>query len=249
VDIEIEDRDGSAAGIQHALGCNRCVVEVAEPAGHIGVGVMAGRAAQRIGVAVACQDAVGRVDRCMGGSQRGGPARLDDWGAGAAEIPAGLSEKGVRTMRRVANGIGLRPQDRSRQRQRLVAPECGFQQCQVGFLVDPPDRCQAVRAGWLCRHATGPQGAEQCVGPSRNFPVVADITGQGDAVGIMGGVVGRYDNHRRMLASANAGIGECWHRSILALVANRSNVYRRRAVRRRPGACKFLNLHFSRAVS
>jgi hypothetical protein len=43
---------------------------------------------------------------------------------------------------------------------------------------------------------------KECIGPGRNFPVWAGITGLGEPVGIVGGVVGCDDYHQMILALA-----------------------------------------------
>ena len=63
--VDIEDRDALVLAAQ-ALRGDRGVVQEAEAAGHVGIGVMAGRPAERVGVARALQHEVGSGRRHFG---------------------------------------------------------------------------------------------------------------------------------------------------------------------------------------
>ena len=71
VHVDIEDRNALMLQPKVAS-CHRAVVEEAEAAGHVGIGVVARRTAQRVGRILAVHDQVHRerLDRCHGQRRR-----------------------------------------------------------------------------------------------------------------------------------------------------------------------------------
>ena len=67
--------------------------------------------------------------------------------------------------------------------------------------MDAGDGRQTMVAGGLGREATFAQGAQERVGPSGNFPIRTCVGREGEAVGIVGSVIGGYDNHQSVLES------------------------------------------------
>ena len=77
VDVDVEDRDALMLQPQMRRR-DRAVVEETEAAGHVAIGVMAGRTAQRIGRVLAVHDQLrGRRRDIRGGAGRGPGAGAD----------------------------------------------------------------------------------------------------------------------------------------------------------------------------
>ncbi|CAN5182619.1 hypothetical protein BH10PSE6_BH10PSE6_10790 [soil metagenome] len=164
--VDVEDRDALVLAAQ-ALRGDRRVVQEAEAAGHVGIGVMPGRPAEGISLARAVQHEVrsrgrhfGRRKGCVPGARANRAGKVD-------LMPAGASGQRLRVRRRIScrmdvghdlgRGVGqLRP-----------FPRDGLQEVDVFGRMDRRGRCRAVGArrnylvpGVLCRReqARGPLG-------------------------------------------------------------------------------------------
>ncbi len=87
MDVDVEDRDTLVLQAQ-VRGCDRAVVEKAEAAGEIAIGVMAGRTAKRVGRALAVHDELRRRRRDIGGRAGSGPGAGADRAGGVDRVPA-----------------------------------------------------------------------------------------------------------------------------------------------------------------
>ena len=160
--IDIEDRDALVALPQMSR-CDRGVVEKAEAAGHVGIGVMTGRAAERVAGILAVDHELRRGHRDIGRRTGAGPGAGADRTGGIGGVPAELADDAGRIGRGMANRVNvgnhLRPGIAQR---RPFVP--GFRQkAQIFRAVHPGARPLAERNGLDELMGAGGKPLEQTV--------------------------------------------------------------------------------------
>ena len=86
---------------------NRAVVEEAEAAGHVAIGVMAGRTAERVGRILAVHHHLRRSNRNVGRGAGRGPGAGADRRRGVGGVPAELADDMRRIGRGMAHGMDV----------------------------------------------------------------------------------------------------------------------------------------------
>ena len=103
MDVDVEDHDALVLQPQ-MRGGDRAVVEEAEAAGHVAIGVMAGRTAERVDRILAVHHHLRRRRRDIGGGAGGGPGAGPDRTAGVGGVPAEPADD----MGRIGRGMAHR---------------------------------------------------------------------------------------------------------------------------------------------
>ena len=116
MDVDVEHGDAGVLAAQ-MLGGDGGVVQEAEAARHVGIGVMARRPAERIGLARARQDRFGRGGRDLGRGECCVPGARTDRAAGVDLMPAGAADQALRIGRRIARRMHVGHDFRSGARQ------------------------------------------------------------------------------------------------------------------------------------
>ncbi len=186
--IDVEDRDLAELRAQ-ALGRDGGVVEIAEAAGTVGAGVVAGGTAERVDGALAGDDGVGCRHGRLGRQQRRAPAMLADRHRHVAEIPAELADEAGRAAGRADSlfgaaapiGEGVGPDLRAALgRQVLPARPGRLEKPDEAGIMDLQHRARAVRGRPLGRDAVPGQSPKQACGAlrqvlRRDHPAVAHV--------------------------------------------------------------------------
>ncbi len=167
--VDIQHRRLGAATYQH-LRRDRRIVQIAEPARQIGVGVMSGWPAQRIGLARAAEDALRALHRDMCRRLRRVPRRRQHRHALTAEVIARLPHDRVRPPLHRPHRIAERAHHGTCQRRGLPALERGLQELEIPRVVHRRDRRHPVIRRRCRRQAQPVHRAQQLVDARR--PIV-----------------------------------------------------------------------------
>ena len=105
--VDVENRNARQRAA-HVLRRDRDVVEIAEPAGHVGIGVVARRPAQPIGDRGAVEHERGGVDRDIGAGDGSRPGPGADRAGGVGGVEADEADGADRPPRHVTAGMDVR---------------------------------------------------------------------------------------------------------------------------------------------
>ncbi len=164
--VDVEHRDPGVA-LAQGSGGDRAVVEVAVSPGPVAIGVMAGRAAERVGRVLAVEHELRGARRDVGGGSGGRVGARPDRAGGVDRVPAEPPNDVGRVGRGLAHRVDVGDHLRAVIRQRLPFLPGLRQEGEVVRAVDPGPGAGAVGLRRHHRVVSGLQPGEQAVGPFR----------------------------------------------------------------------------------